>query len=70
MSVIMTPEYTFEINSLTMDDKNIVLDFLSTFFYGDEPLNVAIQLVKEINAAEHLKSYILRWLSNGKFKAI
>lgn len=59
------PLYSYSIIPITSDDKETVAAFLRKFFFRDEPLNVAIQLLEETDSATKLKNYCISYLQYG-----
>lgn len=60
-------KYSYSIVPITATDKQTVAAFLRKFFFRDEPLNVAIQLLDEIDSATKLEKYCIGYLQYGKF---
>ncbi|VVC43653.1 Hypothetical protein CINCED_3A025131 [Cinara cedri] len=59
------PLCSYSIVPITSDDKETVAAFLRQFFFRDEPLNVAIQLLEETDSATKLKNYCIGYLQYG-----
>lgn len=60
------PAEAYEINRITETDFEAVLEFLRTFFFRDEPLNVNIKLLDGDNArCEELENYCLEVMRDG-----
>lgn len=60
-------KYSYSIVPITANDKQTVATFLRKFFFRDEPLNVAIQLLEETDSATKLEKYCVSYLQYGKF---
>lgn len=60
-------KYSYSIVPITANDKQTVATFLRKFFFRDEPLNVAIQLLEETDSATKLEKYCVGYLQYGKF---
>ncbi|XP_025423942.1 dopamine N-acetyltransferase-like isoform X2 [Sipha flava] len=58
-------KYSYSIVPITANDKQTVANFLKKFFFRDEPLNVAIQLLEEIDSATKLEKYCIGYLKYG-----
>lgn len=56
---------SYSIVPITADDKETVAAFLRKFFFRDEPLNVAIQLLEETDSTTKLKNYCISYLQYG-----
>lgn len=54
------------IQPIIANDKNTIVEFLFKFFFRDEPLNAALNLVNEKNIAVILKNHSIQLLDNGK----
>jgi len=56
---------SYSIVPSTAKDKPTVAAFLRKFFFRDEPLNVAIQLLEETDSAVKLENYCINYLQYG-----
>lgn len=68
MSTAVKSECAYKVQSISSKDHNNVVDFLLKFFFRDEPLNKAMELIKTDNNTEHLKSHAMDLLNKGKRK--
>jgi len=61
----------YNIVPITTEDTNIVIDFLRKFFFRDEPLILAINMLDDIESLSKLENYCFHFVNNGiGFKAI
>ncbi|KAF0759514.1 dopamine N-acetyltransferase isoform X1 [Aphis craccivora] len=58
-------KFSYSIVPITAKDKHTVAAFLRKFFFRDEPLNVAIQLLEETDSAAKLENYCISYLQYG-----
>jgi hypothetical protein len=58
--------YSYNIVPITFDDKKNVKEFLTNFFFRQEPLIVCLKLFEDVNSLEKLKNYGFRTLDNGE----
>ena len=64
----MSEQTNYKIMRLTTLDVEKVINFFEKFFYRDEPLNTAVGLFNEPNAACHeLKEHSVSCISEGTF---
>jgi len=70
MDVTNKAPSSYSIVPITANDKETVAAFLRKFFFRDEPLNVAIQLLEETDSATKLENYCISYLQHGKLSSI
>lgn len=63
-------ECSYSILPITASDKETVATFLRTYFFRDEPLNVAIQLLEETGSALKLEKYCIGYLQYGESESL
>jgi len=68
MSADIKSKNAYNIVPITIYDKNTVIEFLLKLFFRDEPLNAAVELMKEKDVVENLKNYSIKLLDNGKLQ--
>lgn len=54
------------IHPIIEKDYNTILEFLFKFFFRDEPLNAAVNLMNEKNIKDILKNHFIQLLDNGE----
>lgn len=71
MNVMMKNENTgsFNIAPIIPKDKDTVIEFLLKFFFRDEPINIAMELIKEKqHLLIHIENVYTKLLNNGELK--
>ncbi len=59
---------SYTIAPITNKDKDKVINFLRTFFFRDEPLNIAIGLLDEPNATcPELEEFCVNCIPDGEY---
>lgn len=66
MSAAIKSKTVFKIVPIIKNDEITVIEFLQKFFTRDEPLNAAINLIKEEDVA--IRKYINGLFDNGEWK--
>lgn len=59
---------SYSIVPITVNDKETVAVFLRKFFFRDEPLNVAIELLEETDSVTKLENYCIGYLQYGELR--
>jgi len=70
MSAVMKSKYTFKVVPINPKEAITVIEFLLQFFIRDEPLNAAVQLIKEECIVENFKNRINGLFDNGELKKV
>lgn len=70
MDEVNKEQSSYSIVPVTGNDTLSVADFLRKFFFRDEPLNVAIQLLEETDSAAKLEKYCTGYLQYGRFRRL
>lgn len=71
MSVTMKTENTrrFDIVPIVPEDKETVIEFMLKFFFLDEPINIAMELMKEQEyLLGHIERHYTKLFNNGELK--
>lgn len=58
----------YSIVPITAEDKIIVIEFLRTFFFRDEPLILGIDMLEDTNSLGKLENYCFNFVNNGELK--
>lgn len=59
----------FDIVPIVPDDEKIAIEFLLKFFFLDEPINVAMELIKEQDhLLGHIERHYTKLFNNGELK--
>lgn len=58
---------SFNILPVTSNDKQIIVEFLKTAFFQQEPLIVCLKLNEDTESLEKLQNYAFKNLESGKF---
>jgi len=58
----------YNIVPITTEDTNIVIEFLRKFFFRDEPLILAINMLEDIESLSKLENYCFHFVNNGELK--
>jgi hypothetical protein len=66
MSAPLKSNNKCNIHPIIGKDNNIILEFLFKFFFRDEPLNAAVNLMNEKNINDILKNHFIQLLNNGE----
>lgn len=53
---------------ITTEDKQVVIEFLRTFFFRDEPLILGIDMLDDTDSLSKLENYCFNFLDNGELR--
>lgn len=58
----------YSIMPTTAEDKQVIVEFLRTFFFRDEPLILGIDMLEDVDSLGKLENYSLNFVDNGELR--